>query len=108
MKRIIFVLLSVFFMTSTSVFAQRYTFSSVCGTGQTLYYEVYDWDNHFVQLVAPNGWNTDAYTGYTMPTGIVLIPTTVSYNNVSYTVKQITNDAFWGCIDLATPIKSRT
>ena len=74
-----------------------YDFSAVCETGQTLYYTITHTTNHYVKLVCPgsNGWS-----GYTKPTGNIVLPETVQYNGVSYTVTSIGDYAFYTCSGL--------
>ena len=79
--------------------AYAYDFSAVCSTGQTLYYNITDNGNHLVELTCPgtpySPW--DGWDGYTEPTGNITIPSTVTYNDVAYTVAAIGDDAFYGC-----------
>ncbi|MBO7616100.1 MAG: leucine-rich repeat protein [Bacteroidales bacterium] len=78
--------------------AYAYDFSAVCSTGQTLYYNITDATNHYVEITFPGNANTnDWWTGYTKPTGNITLPSTVTYNSVTYTVKAIGHRAFIGC-----------
>lgn len=74
-----------------------YDFSAVCETGQTLYYTITHTANHYVKLVCPgsNGWS-----GYIKPTGNIVLPETVQYNGVSYTITSIGDYAFYTCSGL--------
>lgn len=77
----------------TKAFA-TYDFSAVCETGQTLYYNITDATNHYVELTCPgsNSWN-----GFAKPTGNIILPENVQYNGVNYTVTSIGNYAFYYC-----------
>jgi len=77
-----------------------YDFSAVCATGQTLYYTITNASNHYVALVAPGGNNSSGWNGYTKPTGDIVLPESVQYGGVTYTVTSIGNYAFRGCSGL--------
>ena len=70
-------------------------FSSVSPSGHTLYYNITDADNHYVCVTYPGG--SFGYSGYTKPSGHVTIPSTVTYNNTTYTVTAIGHYAFFSC-----------
>ena len=74
--------------------AWAFDFYAVCSTGQTLYYNITDANNHYVEVTYPgySGWDS-----YTQPTGNLTIPASVSNGSISYTVKTISNYAFAGC-----------
>ena len=93
-KRIL-ALLIVLFMGTGTVFA--YDFSAVCPTGQTLYYNIIDETNHYVEITHPG---TYTWNGYPEPTGNITLPSTVTYNGVTYTVKAIGDWAFIMCSNL--------
>ena len=76
--------------------AYAYDFSAVCSTGQTLYYNITDNGNHLVELTCP-GTPYYPWDGYTKPTGNITIPSTVTYNDVAYTVAAIGDYAFYYC-----------
>ena len=75
--------------------AWAFDFSSVCPTGQTLYYTITDSNNHYVSVVAPGGYNS--WVDYYTQTGAIEIPATVVSDGVSYTVTSIGDNAFDGC-----------
>ena len=79
--------------------AYAYDFSAVCSTGQTLYYNITDNESHLVELTCP-GTNDYPWNGYTEPEGHISIPSTVTYNDVEYTVSAIGDYAFYECYDL--------
>ena len=80
----------------TKAFA-TYDFSAVCETGQTLYYNITNATNHYVELTCPgsNSWN--GWNGFAKPTGNIILPENVQYNGVNYTVTSIGNYAFYYC-----------
>ena len=78
-------------------FVEITAFSSVCPTGQTLYYHIlFGTDN--VEVIAPSrNWS-----GFAKPIGDVTIPQTVSYNNKVYTVTELGDRLFATCSDLTS------
>ena len=74
-------------------------FSAVCPTGQTLYYNIIDAINHYVAITYP-GASSSPWNGYAKPTGNITLPSTVTYNGVTYSVKAIGNRAFDECTGL--------
>ena len=77
-----------------------YDFSAVCETGQTLYYNVIDATNHYVSLTYPGQTSYNAWSGFTKPTGNIVLPESVTYNGVNYTVTRIGEYAFYFCSDI--------
>lgn len=82
-----------------------YDFSAVCETGQMLYYNITDADNHYVELTCP-GNPLDGYSwlGFTQPTGNIILPETVQFGNITYTVTSIGNCCFYACTGLTGSI----
>lgn len=75
-----------------------YSFSAVCETGQTLYYNITDATNHYVELTCPSyDWS-----GFTKPTGVLVIPDMVEHNNIMYSITNIGNYAFNECSGLTS------
>ena len=74
-----------------------YDLSAVCSTGQTLYYNITDATNHYVEITYPGTYATNSWNGFTRPTGSITLPSSVTYNGVTYTVKKIGNYAFQSC-----------
>ena len=93
----VFSLLLALFLGMGTAFA--YDFSAVCPTGQTLYYNVIDASNHYVELTFP-GTTNHWWEGYTKPSGDITFPSTVNHNGITYTVTKIGVDAFSGCSDM--------
>ena len=77
-----------------------YDLSAVCSTGQTLYYNITDATNHYVEITYPGSYGTTYWNGFTRPTGNITLPSSVTYNGVIYTVKKIGKYAFQNCNDL--------
>ena len=74
-----------------------YDFSAVCSTGQTLYYNITDDTNHYVELVAPGETGYSGWSGFTRPTGTIVLPESVQNSGVTYTVTTIGDYAFYYC-----------
>ena len=74
-----------------------YDFSAVCSTGQTLYY-TRNGSNVTVTAPSSSSW----WDGYTKPTGELVIPGSVTYNNVEYIVTAIARNTFRGCNGLTS------
>ena len=84
-----------FFVGASLSHAHAFDFSSVCGTGQTLFYNILS--DSTVSVTYPNHVGTSYYSGYTSPSGSIQIPATVSNGGNTYTVVAIGNNAFTGC-----------
>ena len=82
---------------ATSAKAYPYHFSAVCETGQTLYYYILPNDNQEVKVTFPYNNTTDPYYGYTKPEGDLIIPETIEYEGITYTVVSIGFNAFFAC-----------
>lgn len=78
-----------------------YDFSTVCETGQTLYFRILSEYNHEVTVTFPDypqiGWGN-----YPQPVGDLVIPEFVEYENTSYTVVSIGAFAFDGCYEITS------
>ena len=59
-----------------------YDFSAVCETGQTLYYNITDAANHYIQITFPGSFWGWGWEGYIVPTGNIALPENVQYNGV--------------------------
>ena len=99
MKRTIIKLFFLVLFAGTSFTGvHAFDFSSVCGTGQTLYYSILS--DSTVSVVYPHLVGTNYYSGYSAPSGSVQIPTTVVRSGVTYSVVAIGNNAFSNCTSL--------
>ena len=83
--------------------SQNYDFSAVCSTGQTLYYRYIEATND-VRLVCPNYHYPGHYNwdGYDKPTGDLVIPESVNYNGITYSVTTISMCTFSDCNGLTS------
>ena len=80
--------------------AYSYSFSAVCETGQRLYYNIIDTDNHYVEITCPNVPGNSAWGGYTKPIGNIIFPDSVQHGGITYTVSSIGHYAFYSCSGL--------
>lgn len=119
MKRKLILLVAALMAIGQNAFA--YDFSAVAPSGQTLYYKIIDPVNHYVKVTYPNdeqvsdeilnpwGWPINqAWDTYSRPTGILVIPDTVSYNGVVYTVRTIGAGAFCDCPYITSVVMPNT
>lgn len=75
-----------------------YDFSAICPTGQTLYYNISDATNHYVELTYPGtAFNFQYWTGFTEPIGDIVLSESVSYQGINYSVTSIGECAFAYC-----------
>ena len=81
--------------------AFAYHFSASAPSGQTLYYDIFYIDSNSVAIVYP-GNNNNPWTGYSKPTGHLIIPDSITYLGHTYAVKQISTRSFWGCDSLTS------
>ena len=87
-------------MLTAQAWAVNFDFSAVSSSGQTLYYKKASATE--VSVVYPNQSGSDYYSGYTKPSGDLVIPQTVTNNSVEYTVTSIGNYAFSHCSGLTS------
>ena len=80
---------------------ERFDFSAVCETGQTLYYIITDEEQKTVKVAFPhepeNPWESNYWEGYEKPQGSMTMPSTVTYEGETYTVTAIDASAFYEC-----------
>ena len=80
---------------------ERFDFSAVCETGQTLYYIITDEEQKTVKVTFPhepeNPWESNFWEGYEKPQGSMTLPSTVNYEGETYTVTAIDDCAFFEC-----------
>ena len=109
LRSVLIVLLIMAGLTKT----YAYSFSAVCETGQTLYYNIIDANNHYVEITYPGDpewlyytvkyWDDDGhfyFYDYPKPAGNITLPSTVTNNGVTYMVKAIGDNAFYECSGL--------
>lgn len=80
--------------------AYAYSFSSVCGTGQTLYFNILS--DSTVATTYPNSTGSSYYQGFTKPTGVLQIPATVYHGGTTYHVVSIGSNTFHSCNGLTS------
>ena len=89
----------VVFMMMAFALPQRvsaFNFSAVAPSGQTLYYNII---NGKAQVTYPCS-STGEWSGYTMPTGTLIIPSIVTHNGTNYAVTSIRRYTFYHCTGL--------
>lgn len=86
------ILIAIIIVVCNNAFA--YDFSAVCESGQTLYYEIISTEPNEVQVVAPSDIG---YHGNAEPVGDIIIPSSVTYNDESYSVVGLGYIAFYLC-----------
>ena len=82
---------------------KAYDFSAAATTGQTLYFN-YNADSTGVIVTCPgstSGYH-QGYTGFAMPTGVLVIPDSVSHKGITYPVVAIGYKAFQYCEDITS------
>lgn len=93
-------LLFAAFAISQAAFA--YDFSAVAPSGQTLYYNI---NGGEVTVTYPNNTN-NPWGSLSKPVGELIIPDTVTYSGITYSITRIGDAAFFDCSELtsvATP-----
>ncbi len=80
--------------------AYAYDFSAVCSTGQTLYYNIIDATNHYVEITCPGTENDPWPAEFTKPSGPFVLPADVTHGGVIYAVTKIGDNAFYSCTGL--------
>ena len=79
-----------------------YDFSAIAPSGQTLYYDTAD---GYAQVTYPNiSGGYYCWSGFSKPTGDLVIPDSVSNGSNVYIVNSIKNHAFSGCDELTSVI----
>ena len=86
--------------------AWAYDFSIVVSSGQTLYFNINsNSTSNEVYITYPNSnaqYTNECYSGYTKPTGNLIIPSSVTYNGITYSITSIGNHAFHNCTGLTS------
>ena len=95
-KYYLFFILSLFALWNS---AYALKFSAVAPTGQTLYFKTVD---NGVVVTYPSGNSSAPYSGYNTPTGNLIIPSTVTYYSMSFSVTSIDTNAFRNCSNLTS------
>ncbi len=90
MKKFIMLIAMALTLCATNK-AEAYDFSAVNADGKTIYYNISGTSNVMV-----------VFNGIGEYTGIINIPSTVTYNGTTYSVTKIGTNAFYGCSDLTS------
>ncbi len=70
----------------------------VTPSGHTLYFGISDYANQTASIVCPsNSYPVSGWDNYEKPKGSIIIPETIIYNDVTYTVTRIGERAFFDC-----------
>lgn len=102
MKRVTFFLSIVFMLLCNNVGA--YNFSAVAPSGQTLYYKIVNGNAvvTYKEKYIYSQSNTNYYYNGTKPAGNLVIPDSVTYQNITYSVTGIDDYAFYECDGLSS------
>lgn len=96
MKHKVFIIATIMMALIIPQTVSAYDFSAVAPSGQTLYYNIV---NGEAQVTSQNG----SYPFYsTCPSGVLTIPSSVSYNGTTYTISSIGDYAFYNCTNLTS------
>ena len=101
MKQAILLLVLLSVAGMTKMYAS-YDFSAVCETGQTLYYTITDAENHYVKLTYPGTDFNNGWYGFTKPAGDLVLPESVQYDGLTYSVTSIGDHVFSYCSGLTS------
>ena len=91
MRKIIFGL-TILVVIFSGCKSKSYDFSAVCENGQTLYYKITSNEEPYKVEIVRQNINEPYYD--INPIGNLVIPETVLYNGITYSVKEIGNNAF--------------
>ena len=81
--------------------AWAYSGSVTAPSGQTIYY-YYNSSSQTITITYPNSYDNN-WSGYSMPTGALVIPDSITHNGVKYPVTSIGSHTFDNCSGLTTP-----
>lgn len=90
-----------------------YTFSAVAPSGQTLYYTLTSYQNgqnvdpHLIVSYPGDSWQ-NPWADYEKPTGVLVVPDSVTYQGFTYPVISINNRSFEGCSGLTSVVLPNT
>lgn len=102
MKTLKLIIIALLLGTTGLSKAHAYDFSLDCNSGQTLYFNIIDRTNHYVEVTFPGIGYLDPWTDYSKPEGDILLPLNVTYNNDTYSLVQIGERAFFECKDISS------
>ena len=99
-KKIILSFIAIILATYSMAQSNHYDFSAVSG-GKTLYYLI-NGSDVIVTYPKANASNSNFYVGHSKPTGVLIIPSSVTHNGTTYTVTAIDGKAFFYCSGLTS------
>ena len=98
-KSILFLIIAI----SCAMQSFAYDFPIIAPSGQVIYLNIVDSENHTACVTYPNLLSGSYYFGYDKPTGDLVIPETInSSGNVTWTIVSIGNHAFDNCAELTS------
>ena len=104
MKRLELKVALLVFMSVLFSSAFAYDFSAVCESGQTLYYNITSNTEPYTVEVTSEIHVVNEFVGLanysTYPTGNLIIPSSVTNGDITYSVTSIGETAFFDCMDL--------
>ena len=100
MMRNIILGLTILVVIFTGCKSKSYDFSAVCESGQTLYYKITSNEEPYTVDIVRQNINEPYYDNN--PIGNLVIPETVLYNGITYSVRAIGNNAFSNSSNLAS------
>ena len=79
-----------------------YSFWADCPSGQRMYYYIIDATNHYVSVTCPGLAPNFGWQNYMEPTGDLVIPESVDYDGITYSVVSIEFSTFSDCHNLTS------
>ena len=96
MKNKLFTLLFLMIIAIGNV--QAYNLMGISPSNHVLYFNILDSENHTLSVTFPcNGGNDNYYYNYTKPEGDLIIPTTITIGQNTWTIVEIMDHAFYEC-----------
>ena len=95
-KRVIIILFVLLLNATGMKNVYAHDFEAICPSGQTLYYNITDATNHYVEITYPDDSYYNWYS-YPTPIGDLTIPNSVINNGITYSIISIGNHAFHYC-----------
>ena len=86
------------FLAIAGTASATFDFSAVCSSGQTLYYKING--NEAMVTFPANAFFREGWTGFTKPSGALVIPDTVRHDGQDYAVTSIEMGTFVFCNDI--------
>jgi hypothetical protein len=100
MKKLFLIQILMVFAMEGIAQETHFDFSVTSATGYDLYYRIVDAASQIVEVTYPCQHDDNYWWGYIKPEGKLVLPDTVTYNGISYTLVAIDDHTFYGCSDL--------